>query len=301
MNINAYILIITALIWIIIEGGLILRDRFNAKGTTRIDRMTRLFNTISIVIAIDSPVLSILFPMLRFGSAESLIIILTGTLLICLGFFLRYWSIIILGRYFRTTVEIEKGQKVIQKGPYRFIRHPSYSGIILFFIGYGLVSQNWLSLAFSVVLPAAALLFRINVEEKAFVKEVGTEYKKYQSRTKKLIPRNMVKEIYKTVLSVCHGIMPYNSRLKIVCSAVFNINCQHRQVILDSIDNELSGAKAHSLAAMKAGLSIQELDEAFTIVTLVKGINFMCNSGDEVIKEAEKYITEKKYIMYQFT
>ena len=64
--------------------------------------------------------------------------------------------------------------------------------------------------------------------------------------------------------------------------------------ILDSIDNELSGAKAHSLAAMKAGLSIQELVEAFTIVTLVKGINVMCKSGVEVIKVAEKYITENK-------
>jgi alkylhydroperoxidase/carboxymuconolactone decarboxylase family protein YurZ len=60
--------------------------------------------------------------------------------------------------------------------------------------------------------------------------------------------------------------------------------------ILDSIDDEISGAKAHSLAAMKAGLSMQELVEAFTIVTLVKGINVMCKSGVKVIKEAEKYL-----------
>ncbi len=62
--------------------------------------------------------------------------------------------------------------------------------------------------------------------------------------------------------------------------------------ILDSIDDELSGAKAHCLAAMKAGLSIHELVEAFTIATLVKGINVMCKSGVEVIKEAEKFLTE---------
>jgi alkylhydroperoxidase/carboxymuconolactone decarboxylase family protein YurZ len=60
--------------------------------------------------------------------------------------------------------------------------------------------------------------------------------------------------------------------------------------ILDSIDDEISGAKAHSVAAMNAGLSIQELVEAFAIVTLVKGINVMCKSGVEVIKEAEKHI-----------
>jgi alkylhydroperoxidase/carboxymuconolactone decarboxylase family protein YurZ len=60
--------------------------------------------------------------------------------------------------------------------------------------------------------------------------------------------------------------------------------------ILDSIDDELSGAKAHSIAAVKAGLSIQELVEAFVIVTLVKGINVMCKTGAEVIKEAEKHV-----------
>jgi alkylhydroperoxidase/carboxymuconolactone decarboxylase family protein YurZ len=61
--------------------------------------------------------------------------------------------------------------------------------------------------------------------------------------------------------------------------------------ILDSIDDELSGAKAHAVAAIKAGLSMRELVEAYTTVTLVKGINVMCKSGVEVVKEAEKYFT----------
>ena len=58
--------------------------------------------------------------------------------------------------------------------------------------------------------------------------------------------------------------------------------------ILDSLDDEVSGAKAHAVAAIEAGLTMEELVEAFVIVTLVKGINVLCKTGVEVIKEAEK-------------
>jgi protein-S-isoprenylcysteine O-methyltransferase Ste14 len=101
---------------------------------------------------------------------------------------LRYWSIYILGKYFRTTVEVEESQKIVQKGPYKWIRHPSYSGIILFCIGYGIAVQNWLSLIIAVSLPTIALLYRIKIEEEALVKGIGTEYEVYQKKTKKLIP-----------------------------------------------------------------------------------------------------------------
>ncbi len=62
--------------------------------------------------------------------------------------------------------------------------------------------------------------------------------------------------------------------------------------ILDSLDDEVSGAKAHAVAAVEAGLTIEELVEAFVIVTIVKGINVLCKTGVEVIKEAEKRFQE---------
>lgn len=58
--------------------------------------------------------------------------------------------------------------------------------------------------------------------------------------------------------------------------------------ILDSIDDEVVGAKAHAVAAIDAGLTMEELTEAFVIVTLVKGINVLCKTGTEVIKAAEE-------------
>lgn len=62
--------------------------------------------------------------------------------------------------------------------------------------------------------------------------------------------------------------------------------------ILDSLDNEVSGAKAHAIAAVEAGLTMEELTEAFVIVTIVKGINVLCKAGIEAIKAAEQRLQE---------
>lgn len=63
--------------------------------------------------------------------------------------------------------------------------------------------------------------------------------------------------------------------------------------ILDSLDDETSGAKAHAIAAIEAGLTMEELVEAFVIVTIVKGINVLCKTGVEAITAAEEYSLKK--------
>lgn len=62
--------------------------------------------------------------------------------------------------------------------------------------------------------------------------------------------------------------------------------------ILDSIDDEVSGAKAHAVSAIEAGLTMEELVEAFVVVTIVKGINVLCKTGVEAIKAAEERLQE---------
>lgn len=62
--------------------------------------------------------------------------------------------------------------------------------------------------------------------------------------------------------------------------------------ILDSLDDEVSGAKAHAVAAIEAGLTMEELTEAFVIVTIVRGINVLTKTGAEAIKAAEKRLQE---------
>lgn len=64
--------------------------------------------------------------------------------------------------------------------------------------------------------------------------------------------------------------------------------------LLDSMDDEVSGAKAHAAAAIEAGLTMEELTEAFLIVTIVKGINVLCKTGSEALKAAEEKSLELK-------
>ena len=176
------------MVWSVVEVYLILRDRGSGKGSTALDRRTRNYNAISVELALClSPVICSL-PALRFASFESPVVFWAGIVSMGFGFLLRHWSIFILGKYFRTTVEVEKDHKVVRTGPFRYIRHPSYTGMILFCIGYGLVAQNWLSLIAALLFPAVSLLYRIKIEEAALVQGIGVEYVQYQKKTKRLIP-----------------------------------------------------------------------------------------------------------------
>jgi protein-S-isoprenylcysteine O-methyltransferase Ste14 len=105
-----------------------------------------------------------------------------------LGLAIRIWAIATLGRAFRTTVEVDSGQDVISSGPYRWVRHPSYSGLLLIVTGCGLASGSWVALIVSAVLPLVALLRRIRVEEAELVGVLGDRYRAYQRGTKRLIP-----------------------------------------------------------------------------------------------------------------
>jgi len=188
MYLDLIVQIVAAVLWLGAEAYLIRRDSAHGKGMTEIDRRTRNYNTIATVVALTlTPLLSWIVA-LRFGSPGTSVLFWIGTIVMALGFILRQWSISVLGKYFRTTIELEKGQRVVQKGPYKYVRHPSYSGIILFFIGYGLLSKNWLSLAVAICLPTLALVYRIQIEEIALAKGLGAEYAAYQRKTKKLVP-----------------------------------------------------------------------------------------------------------------
>jgi protein-S-isoprenylcysteine O-methyltransferase Ste14 len=105
-----------------------------------------------------------------------------------LGLAIRVWAVAALGRAFRTTVEVAPDQGIVSSGPYRWVRHPSYTGLLLIVAGLGLVAGNWLALVGCVALPLAALLRRIHVEEAELTRVLGQPYRAYQARTKRLIP-----------------------------------------------------------------------------------------------------------------
>ena len=104
------------------------------------------------------------------------------------GFLLRLTAILSLGRAFSVNVAIRSDQRVMKTGLYGWMRHPSYTGMLLMFFAIGLGARNWVSLAIMLLVPTAALLYRIHVEEIALREHFGAEYVEYSRVTKRLVP-----------------------------------------------------------------------------------------------------------------
>ena len=111
-----------------------------------------------------------------------------GLVLLLAGIILRGWAFKTLGKYFTFTVMVSADQPVISAGPYRLLRHPSYTGLLLGCAGVGLASANWVALAGLTLLPLALLLWRIQVEENALLATLGEPYRRYAAQHKRLVP-----------------------------------------------------------------------------------------------------------------
>ena len=93
-----------------------------------------------------------------------------------------------LGKSFTFDVRVAPDQLVVERGAYKYIRHPSYTAGFLAFVGIGLALGNWLSLAVTVIVPGLAYIYRIRVEEAALADTLGVAYTDYMRRTRRLIP-----------------------------------------------------------------------------------------------------------------
>ena len=113
---------------------------------------------------------------------------LAGLALFLVGLVIRWAAIIHLGRFFTVNVAIAEDHRLITTGPYRYVRHPSYSGSLLLFLGLGLCTLNFYALV-AIFLPiCAAFLWRIHVEETALRAAFGDRYKSYAAKTRRIIP-----------------------------------------------------------------------------------------------------------------
>jgi protein-S-isoprenylcysteine O-methyltransferase Ste14 len=176
-----------AALWVVFEIWLIVRDRIRGKGKMEHDRGTIYLNFASIAVGLTAAGFISGHTEFRLPGGSNAAFWI-GLAIMATGFFVRVWAVTALGASFRTTVETHVNQKVKKDGPYRLVRHPSYSGLLLMCTGYGIASLNWLSLIVAIVLPLCALLYRVRVEEEVLVKSLGTEYEEYQGQTKRLIP-----------------------------------------------------------------------------------------------------------------
>jgi protein-S-isoprenylcysteine O-methyltransferase Ste14 len=104
------------------------------------------------------------------------------------GTALRYRAVSVLGDCYSLTIQVRPGQPLIDHGPYRWIRHPSYAGGDLALAGVGLSAGNWVAPILYVVPWLAAHAYRIHVEERALLEVHGDRYRAYQRRTWRLVP-----------------------------------------------------------------------------------------------------------------
>lgn len=104
------------------------------------------------------------------------------------GTLFRFYSMRILGRFFTYDVAVSPGQHVVERGPYRWIRHPSYLGSLVANIGLGMTLTNWLAMFLPVLCLAIAYTYRIAIEERALLEGLGSPYREYMRRTWRLIP-----------------------------------------------------------------------------------------------------------------
>jgi protein-S-isoprenylcysteine O-methyltransferase Ste14 len=111
-----------------------------------------------------------------------------GAVVGCLGLLLRWWSFATLGPYFTTVLRTSVEQEIVDHGPYRLLRHPSYTGLLAAFLGAGLMIGNWVGTAASVLLVLMGLLFRIRREEEAMIDALGDAYVAFARGRARLIP-----------------------------------------------------------------------------------------------------------------
>jgi len=121
-----------------------------------------------------------------FGSSPAVRPVALAILI--LGLAVRWTAIYTLGKSFSSNVAILDSQKLNRSGLYRFVRHPSYLGLLLIFLAVALHTRNWLSLTIILIPCTAVLLYRIHVEEAALRRAFGADYADYTKSTSRLLP-----------------------------------------------------------------------------------------------------------------
>ena len=111
-----------------------------------------------------------------------------GMAVFALGLFLRAWAVRELGRFFKFTVVVQAEHRVVDTGPYRLIRHPSYTGLLAIELGLGIMLGTWLSIPACLLPPLVAFAIRLLTEERVLARELGEPYRAYMARTRRLIP-----------------------------------------------------------------------------------------------------------------
>ena len=174
--------------WIAFEVWLVARERGTARNDSQ-DKGTRnsiiVWWSIGIVIGIFA-VPNLLAQLVIRSNAFVLFVL--GITLIWAGILLRFWAVQKLGKFFRSKVVIQEEHTLIKNGPYRYLRNPSYTGILITLLGFGIAIGNWLSLVVLLAAGFVSFVRRIAIEDRALAERFGETYEEYRKRTWALVP-----------------------------------------------------------------------------------------------------------------
>jgi protein-S-isoprenylcysteine O-methyltransferase Ste14 len=185
----AYLTVWIITYWLCFVPEIVLSIKLRSKRTAqKSDRGSMLFVILAANLAIGIGFLStIAFPAFAVDSHWKPLFDL-GIVIWLSGALFRFYSMRTLGRFFTYDVAISTGQSLIEHGPYRWLRHPSYLGSLVAYIGFGMTLSNWLAICLPALCLGIAFAYRIRVEEQALVKGLGSPYQEYMRRTWRLIP-----------------------------------------------------------------------------------------------------------------
>ncbi len=186
--IYAYIFTAAFWCWIAFEAWVFARERGAARDSSR-DRgstlLLMLLLTVGMTLALNLPQLAPALNVRTFFKA----LFTLGMALVLGGLLFRLWAVRTLGRFFRTRVMIQEQHRLITSGPYRYLRNPSYTAVLLILTGLGLAIGNWLSALVLFATGVVAYAWRIAaIEEPALARQFGQQFDDYKKKTWALIP-----------------------------------------------------------------------------------------------------------------
>lgn len=186
MDLKIIILITVSYLYGFFEIFMNLRQRNKNKGTTASDQNSLwwLYGLITVGNSLAFTIGATKIGRIYHWNA----FFVTGMTLFALGLSIRIHSILTLRRFFNYTVTRVEGQRIIETGLYKFIRHPGYLGQIIIFLGISCAISNWLSILLMMIPVILGYIKRIKIEERFMQEQFGEEYVNYERRTERLIP-----------------------------------------------------------------------------------------------------------------
>jgi protein-S-isoprenylcysteine O-methyltransferase len=163
----------------------VLRSGDTAKSlkTTRADQKTT-----PLIFACYAVVVVLLVYPWRVGRVLPTGIAWLGVVMSLAGLLLRWWAMLVLGRFYTRTLVTTASQTVVRTGPYRLIRHPGYAGSLLTWIGAAAASRNAILLVIVTLVLALVYLRRIAAEEAMLLETLGVSYVIYRQESWRLLP-----------------------------------------------------------------------------------------------------------------